>query len=153
MNPGSNNIPLACFVGGEWRHNFRLREFQNDDGIVCVHSSVIESLELLRQSLRDECGEEVWIIITGGTRTPEDNARLGARLGWTDEGGLVSRDSKHLLKYGGIAVDIVAVLKRHPHNRINQSRLGALASRYFDWVKSDYRDGHVHCDNRIGGGT
>lgn len=58
-----------------------------------------------------------------------------------------SRDSMHLAKYGGIAVDLVAVVASSRH-RVPQSTLGDVCRRYFDFVKDDYRDGHVHADLR-----
>jgi hypothetical protein len=80
-------------------------------------------------------------------RTEAELAALAARLGWTDEGGSVSRDSMHLTKYGGIAVDLVGVVASSRH-RVPQTTLGEVCRRYFDFVKDDYRDGHVHADLR-----
>ena len=65
----------------------------------------------------------------------------------TDEGGLVARRSMHLAEFGGIAVDLTAVVAA-TRTRIPQRVLGDICRRHFDWVKDDYADGHVHADNR-----
>lgn len=145
---GRNDVRLAVVVDGEMLSHFRLCEFENEDGLAMVHRSVLESLERVRRDLCAMCGEEVWVIITDAVRTPADLERLAARLGWTDEGGAVSRRSKHLAEFGGIAVDIVAVVAR-TRARVPQQTLGEVCRRYFDWVKDDYSDGHVHADNRF----
>ena len=138
---------LAAIVDGETLSHFRLREFENRDGLAMVHGSVLVSLERVRRELCSMAAEEVWLIVTDGVRTPSDLERLAKRLGWTDEGGAVSRTSKHLAKYGGIAVDLVAAIKS-TRARVPQATLGAVCRRHFDWVKDDYGDGHVHADNR-----
>lgn len=112
-----------------------------------VHASTLDSLERVRRELCAMAEEDVWVIITDGVRTPGDLERLAARLGWTDEGGAVSRRSKHLAEFGGIAVDLVAVLAGN-RQRVPQRTLGTVCRRHFDWVKDDYGDGHVHADNR-----
>ena len=89
------------------------------------------------------------MIVTDAVRTQADLERL-ARYGWVDQGGTVARQSKHLAVYGGIAVDLVAMVAS-TRRRIPQKTLGALCRRHFDWVKDDYADGHVHADNRIRG--
>jgi hypothetical protein len=137
-------------VDGETLSHFRLREFENGDGLVMVHATILESLERVRRDLSAVKGEEVCVVIKDGVRTEADLARLAARLGWTDHGGAVSRDSKHLAKYGGIAADLVAVVAR-TKERVPQRVLGEVCRRHFDWVKDDYRDGHVHADNRARG--
>ena len=76
-------------------------------------------------------------------------------LAWEEEvnkralrkGGAVARHSRHLAQYGGIAVDLVAVVARS-RERVSQSELGEICRRHFDFVKDDYGDGHVHADNR-----
>ena len=80
-------------------------------------------------------------------RTRDDLERLAARLGWADEGGAVARQSKHLAKFGGVAVDVVARVAS-TRGLVPQAALGDVCRRYFDWVKDDYADGHVHADNR-----
>ena len=112
-----------------------------------VHSSVVVALEKVRRDLCAACGEEVAVLVRDATRTERDLHALAARFGWTDEGGLVSRDSKHLARYGGVAVDIVARVVR-TKERVAQQVLGEVCRRYFDFVKDDYADGHVHVDNR-----
>ena len=144
---GRNDIPLLVELDGDTVSHFKLREFENAEGLAMVHSSVLYALEQVRRDLGKLCGETVWIYITNGVRTEEDNARLGARLGWSDEGGLVSRNSRHLTRYGGIAVDLIAVFARN-RARVPQEVVGKVCRRYFDWVKDDYQDGHVHADNR-----
>ncbi len=144
---GRNDIALLVELDGETVSNFKLREFENAEGLAMVHSSVLYALEQVRRDLGIVFGETVWIYITNGVRTEADNARLGASLGWSDEGGLVSRNSRHLARYGGIAVDLIAVLARN-RTRVPQEVVGKICRRYFDWVKDDYQDGHVHADNR-----
>jgi len=144
---GRNNIPLLAVLDGEPVSHFNLREFENRDGFAMVHASVLLSLEKTRRDLCARYGEEVWILITDAVRTPEDLQRLAARYGWANEGGTVARHSKHLAEFGGIAVDMVAVVAR-TRTRVPQEVLGSLCRQHFDFVKDDYKDGHVHADNR-----
>jgi hypothetical protein len=137
---------MTC-IDGQPASHFRLYEFENGDGLAMVHASLLESLERVRRDLGAMLNQEVWILVTDAVRTPADLEQLAARLGWADQGGLVSRDSKHLVKYGGIAADIVAVVAG-TKRRIAQRTLGVVARRHFDFVKDDYADGHVHVDNR-----
>lgn len=132
--------------------HFRLCEFANRDGLAMVHRTLLESLERVRLDLTAEAGGTVWVILTDALRTQADLERLAARLGWTDEGGAVSRQSKHLAKFGGIAVDLIAVVAS-TRQRIPQRALGEVCRRHFDWVKDDYGDGHVHADNRHRAGS
>ena len=127
--------------------NFNLKEFENKNGFVMVHPSVLVSLELTRHALQEMTGSECSIIITCGTRTEAENEALGKRYGWIDEGGTVSRVSRHLSQCGGIAVDMKAVYTKNKR-KVSQRKLGEAARRYFDYVKDDYADGHVHADNR-----
>jgi len=142
-----NDIRLLASVDGEEAAHFRLREFVNADGLAMVHPELLIALERVRRDLNAMAGETVWVIIKDAVRTNADLAKLAARLGWTDEGGVVSRDSMHLAKYGGIAVDLIAMIASGKH-RVPQSTLGEVCRRYFDYVKDDYRDGHVHADLR-----
>lgn len=142
-----NDVRLFIALDGEVVSHFRLREFENREGMVMVHRSALESLERARRDLCAMAGETVWIIVTDATRTRQDLTSLAAKLGWADEGGLVSRNSRHLADYGGIAVDLLAVVASN-RRRIPQETLGNVCRRYFDWVKDDYADGHVHADNR-----
>lgn len=144
---GRNDVRLLVEVDGEPLSHFRLREFENADGLAMVHSSVLESLERVRRDLCQWAGEEVWVIILDAVRTRADLDGLAARLGWADEGGAVSRNSKHLAEHGGIAVDLVASMAS-TRRRIPQRTVGGICRRHFDWVKDDYKDGHVHADNR-----
>lgn len=142
-----NDVRLMTVLDGEVVSHFKLREFENGDGLAMVHPSVLESLERVRRDLCAMAGEEVLIMITSAVRTEADLERLAGRHGWVDEGGTVARDSKHLAKYGGIAVDLVA-RARKGGALVAQRTLGSVCRRHFDWVKDDYRDGHVHADNR-----
>lgn len=144
---GRNDIRLIAEVDGEELSHFRLKEFENAEGLAMLHSTALESLERVRRDLCALAGEEVWVLVTDAVRTQAELEVLAARLGWTDQGGLVSRRSKHLARYGGIAADLVAVRARD-RQRIPQRQLGNLCRRHFDFVKDDYRDGHVHADNR-----
>lgn len=105
-----NDIRLVNPLTGE-PGNFHLREFQNPEGIVILHHALLSGLELLRQKLNNDPearieDKEIGILVTCGTRTEQDNERLAQSLGWTDQGGLVSRNSYHLVKHGGVAADI-----------------------------------------------
>ena len=142
-----NDVRLLCDVDGQSVSHFRLREFENADGLAMVHPQLLLALERVRRDLNEMAGETVWVIVKDAVRTQADLERLAVRLGWVDEGGAVSRNSMHLAKYGGIAVDIVAELARSRH-RVPQSTLGEVCRRYFDFVKDDYPDGHVHADLR-----
>ncbi|MBN2310879.1 MAG: hypothetical protein JXR94_18030 [Candidatus Hydrogenedentes bacterium] len=138
---------LLTAIDGEEQSHFRLCEFENGDGLAMVHASTLASLERVRRDLAAWARRDVWVIVTDALRTDADLERLAARLGWIDEGGAVSRDSKHLARHGGIAVDLVAVVAG-TRERIPQRILGEICRRHFDWVKDSYRDGHVHADNR-----
>lgn len=144
---GRNDVRLLVDVDGEPSSHFRLREFENAEGLAMVHVSTVASLERVRRDLCSLMGETVWVIVTNCVRTRADLEALAERLGWVDEGGAVSRRSKHLAEFGGIAVDLVAVVAR-TRERVPQKTLGEICRRHFDWVKDDYEDGHVHGDNR-----
>ncbi len=144
---GRNDVRLLAEIDGEAVSHFRLREFENGEGLAMVHASALASLERVRRDLCAAAGEEVWVIITDAVRTQRDLDRLAARLGWTDEGGTVARNSKHLSRHGGIAADLIA-MTANGRRRIPQRELGRICRRHFDWVKDDYADGHVHADNR-----
>ena len=144
---GRNDVRLMSRIDGEDCSHFRLREFENREGLTMVNASVLDSLELVRRELTSMAGETVWVIVTDALRTESDLARLAERLGWTDEGGAVSRNSKHLAKFGGIAVDVVAVVAS-TRRRVPQESVGGVCRKFFSWVKDDYGDGHVHADNR-----
>lgn len=130
--------------------SFKLKEFANREGVACVHRRLLIALNATRKDLCAKYKVEVEVIITSATRTEQDNERLAAILGWDDEGGAVARNSKHLVKHGGIAVDLTARVKGTKSN-VPQRVLGHLCRRHFDWVKDDYADGHVHADMRTTG--
>ena len=148
MDARTNDIVLALRDGTS--SHFRLKEFQNADGLVMVHPRLLEGLENLRFALRTLFDEEIWVIITDSTRTQDDLESLATRYGWIDEGGTVARDSKHLTKYGGIAADIKCFKAQKNdqgvRERISQRIVGHEARKYFAYVKDDYADGHVHVD-------
>lgn len=147
MTRGRNDISLTTLLDGVPVSHFKLREFENAEGLAMVHVSVPVSLERVRRDLGALYGETVWVIITDAVRTRADLERLAARYGWTDEGGQVARQSRHLAEYGGIAVDIIARVAR-TRTLVPQGEVGRVCRRHFDWVKDDYTDGHVHADNR-----
>ncbi|MGC8737645.1 MAG: hypothetical protein ACP5UA_03240 [Candidatus Hydrogenedens sp.] len=143
-----NNVHLAIEFDGRWLiTHFNLKEFENKKGWVMIHRSVIISLTKIREELGRYFGEEVEIVITDSTRTPEQLQVLGEKLGWIDEGGVVARNSKHLEEFGGIAVDFYVRFKQSK-KRIDSSTIETICKKYFDYVKSDYADGHIHADNR-----
>lgn len=143
-----NDIKLIDPATGKPGH-FRLREFENWEGLAMLSPGVLWALERVREKLRAIYAQTVWVIITDSVRTNADIQRLADRLGWIDEGGTVSRDSKHLAKYGGIAVDIIATIAS-TRKRVPQALLGKICRAHFDWVKDDYANLHVHADNRDG---
>lgn len=150
MPPGRNDIQLWTYLDGAMVSHFRLREFENAEGLAMIHVSVLESLEKVRRDLIAEHQEEVQILITDAVRTRADLDQLAQRLGWTDEGGQVARNSRHLTAFGGIAVDLVAVFASSK-KRLPLPTVAAACRRHFDYVQADYPDGHVHADNRLRG--
>jgi hypothetical protein len=149
MNRINQLVLMVPGKKGYVQTNFRLREFANKQGLAIVHPSLVISLERLREYLRNEYDSDVRIQITCGTRTEQDNVELAGRLGWTDEGGAVSRNSKHLPQYGGCAADIKAYIPNwdgHGKFTLPQREVGRVARKFFSYVKDDYEDGHVHVD-------
>jgi len=145
---GRNDVQLAVEWDGQWVvTHFNLKEFENENGWVMIHRSVIISLTKIREELGELFGEEVEIVITDSTRTPQQLEHLGEKLGWIDEGGVVARNSKHLERFGGIAVDFYARFKQSK-KRIASSSIEMICKKHFDYVKADYADGHIHADNR-----
>lgn len=146
----SNDVRLCWQDGRDERpSHFRLCEFESGDGTVVVSAALVTSLERVRWDLSWDVGEDVQIVITSGTRSPADNKRLADKLGWVGDGGLVSRDSRHLPSHGGIAADIYARYQGEGGWIVLQKEDVAISCRrYFQYVKADYKDGHVHADNR-----
>lgn len=145
-----NQVRLCVAIAGVIQpSHFTMREFESQDGLVCIEPRLIESLERVRADLCALYDEDVQIVITSGTRTEADNEKLAERLGWCEDGGAVSRNSRHLPKFGGIAVDCYA---RYPSGDtwtvVPQNTLGSACKLYFTFVKDDYADGHVHADCR-----
>lgn len=145
-----NNVRLVDPETGRPGH-FVLREFENALHLAAVHPTTLWSLERTREDLNNELGgvDEVIIVVTGGLRLEADQEALAERLGWIDEGGVVSRTSKHLLSEGACAVDFTAKF-RSRRMKISQAKVGEVARRHFDFVKDNYPDLHVHADNRDG---
>ena len=144
-----NLIPIYTRLDGELVSHFMLREFEYDNGKVMIDHFVVRALEYIRRDLNTEFGGRVNVIITCATRTQAENEALAKILGYTDMGGAVARDSRHLEKYGGIAVDFY-VRDIAKMERIPAALVGNVARRYFDYVKNDYKDGHIHGDMRAG---
>jgi len=117
--------------------HFNLREFANRKGEVKLETELVNTLEELRKAL-----QHPMIIITSGYRSPADNEELATRLGWIEDGGLVSKDSQHM---EGKAADIIAY---NPHTRtyISPTRVAEVASKLFSFVKA--YEAHTHVDVR-----
>jgi len=157
MGFGRNRISLYSCVDGQQVSHFTMREFENSDGLVMVHKTMLLALELVHRDLNLECGGDlIGIMVTDAVRTGQELERLAKLYGWIGEqpGGRVSRDSRHLVRYGGIAVDFQAwTLEdgkiRHGQSRlISMQKVASIALRYFDWVK--VYSSHVHGDQRYG---
>ena len=127
--------------------NFWLDEFAMAEGTVILHPSIPVSLEMTRYELGIVEGEEVMLILTGSTRSKTTNNELGRRHGWAGFGGTVSKTSFHLVEKGACAQDFYAIYKKSK-KRVPQKTVGKIARKYFDYVKDDYVDGHIHGDNR-----
>lgn len=143
----TNNILIWNNIDGQMVSHFRLKEFQNPQGWVILHEKVPRALHWTRHALN--LRYPTWLIqilVKDCTRTRQQNEALARKLGWTDEGGIVSRESFHLVHYGGIAVDFVAysTARQIP---IPAKEVADIAALYFDYVKW-YSDGHVHGDFR-----
>jgi len=143
---GRNDIRLWTNLDGKLVSHFRLVEFENRDGLCMIDPRLLLGLEQLRQDLCEKYFKEISIKITCALRTHKDNENLAAKLGWTDEGGSVSRTSKHLPEYGGIAADIYAYDEQRQN--LPSITVGAIAVKYFSFVKASYSDGHIHVDQR-----
>lgn len=156
-----NDIRLWTEIDGELVSHYWLYEFESRaTGLVCIHPTLPASMERVRLILCQDEREEVEVIVSCGTRTHEENVALAGRLGWTDDGGQVSRDSYHLPEHFGVAADFGARYKHRqfrPYDGVRspgwlpQKQVGQAARQVFDYVKDDYADGHVHGDNRHGG--
>ena len=143
----SNRIRLHTLFGGELVSHFSLHEFENREGWCMIHPRLLRGLEALRAALCADRRADTQIIITRATVSEAENRALAARLGWTTAGGLVSPDTRHLSRWGGIAADIVCrdtVTKAI----IPPLFVGQRARQLFSFVKDDYADNHVHVDQR-----
>jgi len=143
----TNNIRLWNNVSGEMVSHFTLKEFNNTLGWVILHEKVPYALEQTREALNLRYPTwNIQLLITNCTRTRQQNEALARKRGWADEGGTVSRDSLHLIEYGGIAVDWVTFsVTRQTY--LPAKEVADIAALYFDFVKC-YPDGHVHGDFR-----
>ena len=129
------------------QENFWLDEFAMAEGTVILHPTIPVSLEMTRYELNVTEGEDVYIVVTGSTRSKATNDELGRRHGWQGFGGTVSKESKHLVEHGACAVDFYAKYKASK-KRVPQKTVAKIARKYFDYVNDKYSDGHVHGDNR-----
>lgn len=118
--------------------------------ITPIHESVFESLELVRAHLNHDRGGGVTIVITDAARSQADNDVLRDKYGSS-----VSKTSKHLshtvnVKTGAVVGCVAVDFRAHDAEgeRVPQAEVAAVAKLYFDWVKADYTDGHIHADNR-----
>jgi hypothetical protein len=143
----TNNIKLCSTLDGESFSHFKMSEFQNPDGWVMVHPALLRALELTRHALNEiSKSKDIRITITDCVRTPQQNYALGRRLGYTDEGGLVSRNSYHLSQYGGIAADFIA-WDASLDKELSAAEVLPVAALFFHFSKA-YTDGHIHGDMR-----
>ena len=153
-----NNVRLQLDdVCGIKESHFKLYEFEGDEGLVVVSDRLILALELLRFELNgivvgDGEGTEAIIKVTSGTRTLTENAELAKKYGWTDQGGTVSKESRHLPKFGGIAADIIPYYVGKTGAGVVPKVISVpLCRKFFDYVNANYSDNHIHCDLRHGG--
>lgn len=128
--------------------HFKLFEFEDpEDGhVVVLHPLLLNQLEQYHEAISQTLGHNIAIVVTSGTRTQRSNKRLANRFGWTDYGGLVSRNSRHLPKFGGIAVDFYA-LDKETKQIVNTTFAAGLADEFFDVVLDHYPT-HIHVDLR-----
>lgn len=145
MSKGRRNDIVLMVPGTNRPSNFRLYEFENPEGIVVVHPALLTGLQVLRDLMCKELNRPCAIMITSGTRTEADLQRLASTLGWIDQGGKVARDSKHLVKHGGVAADI-KVLDVRGASYISTREVEKYAKGLFDFILR--YDTHVHVDQR-----
>ena len=150
-----NRVRLMLPEGNGWAQtHFGLWEFANPDGLAIVHPTLLLGLERIRATMNADTdllttpNDEIEVIVIDSTRTDKDVRRLVRKYGWTDEGGRVSRNTRHHWEHGGIAADIWA---RHKWSAVPvpMERLASVSRLWFDYVQV-YTD-HVHVDQRDGG--
>lgn len=125
--------------------NFWEHEFQSHSGYCFAPQVLVDVLQKMRNYVRDATGREHRVIITDGGRTYGDNVELAERLGWIDDGGPVSKYSKHLFTEGSCAVDFYLVSTDGivmPAEEVKK-----LVGPVFDFFQT-YPDGHCHGDMR-----
>ncbi len=126
--------------------HFCLHEFSNSEGVAMVPQETTNAIEALRFDLNEYYEGGVKIRITDATRTESDNEALAKKLGWTDSGGKVSKNSQHLTRNGATALDIIPYHSdRDGKPSVNLKVAEELAKKSFKFVKI-YDDGHLHVD-------
>jgi len=128
--------------------HFRLYEFEDRafDHVVVLHPLLLERLELLHSALAEKLEHQVAICITRGSVTVRSNNQLGKILGWIGEGGIVSRNSRHLTKFGGIAADLYTI-DQETGLMVPTGTVADEARPLFDVVLDHYPT-HIHVDLR-----
>lgn len=137
--PGTNRVS-----------NFKLYEFLNPAGETKIHPAQVIALQMTRDGLNDRLGGRVGIFHTSFYRSPADQRRLAITqgLGWTDEGGKVSRTSIHM---EGAASDFHAWdWKRGA--RVPKRIVKEVAELHFDYVQQYPDTQHTHGDVRYRAG-
>ena len=137
--PGTNRVS-----------NFKLYEFLNKAGETKIHPAQVIALQATRDDLNERLGGRIAIFHTCFYRSPQDNYRLAVTqgLGWTDEGGRVSRNSIHQF---GAASDFHAFdWKRGA--RVPKKIVKEVAELYFDYVQQYPDTQHTHGDVRYQAG-
>lgn len=146
------NVAAMHFLipGTARKSDFKPYEIMNRSGLLRLHPSVIVGAQAVRDALKARFGREIGIFITSGFRSEHDQTRLAVTqgLGWTDQGGRVSRDSMH--KYGA-ALDFYAWDWRESR-RIDRGIVANTATTYFDYVKTYQNTQHIHADMRYTAG-
>ena len=143
----TNRNRIWTLINGELVSHFRASEFEMTDGRVVIDARIPALLEMVRADIHIGSGNEAAIVVTNTCRTQDDLVRLAGEYGWQENGGRVSRDSKHLVKYGGIAVDIQAYYVESGEP-VPIPYLAQVCRSWFDFVKP--YDDHVHGDIRDG---
>lgn len=126
--------------------HFTLEEFadHNNNGLVVLDSELPMHLELLRWTAQRLLNKRVLVRITSGTRSERSNNKLAKQLGWTDNGGLVSPNSRHLPRFGGIAADLQLSISLQNH-LLPAHELLTLARPIFPYCKP-IDDFSIHVD-------
>ena len=86
---GRNDVRLVVDLDGGPVSHFRLKEFENRDGLAMVHASALFALECVRRDLCAMAAEPVWVIVRDGV-----SPRVGLGRG---AAGVVRRTGRHVL--------------------------------------------------------